>query len=260
MNKPANELPLSIAEYLVQPTKDWAGVTSMMTLGIIGNLLAALIQLITGNAIWLLIAVALAMVMVWLVYRLRKLRLVRVRVPLKMLVTPDKKPPKCAGLIVLVGPGRPGEGPEKQSAWHSIQYHRFGEDGATQRLRKCWLVSSEGEGGGLPYAQILKQEVEKLGIQVDVNSTVKDAFSIQEAYDAVRNVVDNQIPHDESKLKYDDIIVDVTGANKPMSIGAVLACEMRVKMQYMFGRKEGIASEPLLIQFEPDQGRPDLKV
>ena len=225
-------------------------------------MLAAIIQLITGSGLWLAISVALAVVLLWGVYRLRQTKLVQVPLPQMRLVTPDKKPPKCPGLIALVGPGRKDSDPLKQAALDAIEYHRFQPDEKTPCLRSVWLVSSEGARGGVPVAQLIKDKYEPLGIRVDINNTVKDPFSgFQETYDVVKKIIDDKIwisGESEIILSYNNIIADITGATVPMSIGTALACDKLVKMQYMFGNKSDIKSEPVLIQFEADKNRPGL--
>ena len=62
-------------------------------------------------------------------------------------------------------------------------------------------------------------------------------------------------PYFEASLTEDQVIADFTGGVKPMSAGMILACGETRPMQYMYGRKEGIASVPRLIEFQPRGGQ-----
>jgi hypothetical protein len=53
----------------------------------------------------------------------------------------------------------------------------------------------------------------------------------------------------KASLSEREVIADFTGGVKPMSAGMILACGDRRPMQYMYGRKEGIASIPRIIEF-----------
>ncbi|MCP4516379.1 MAG: hypothetical protein GY824_14265, partial [Delftia sp.] len=69
------------------------------------------------------------------------------------LVSRDAQPPRCQGLIALVGPGRPGDDPMRQAAVRAIEYH-LGDD---ETLRVCWLIASSGEGGSVPVAEQIRR-------------------------------------------------------------------------------------------------------
>lgn len=164
-----------------------------------------------------------------------------------VLVPKDQQPEKHRGLIVLVGTGRPGEDPLEQSAWDAIKFHlseRPGELG----LQRCWLIATSGERGSLPIAQKLKPECQKKRVQTEIK-TISDPFDLQQTYDVVQEI------YKEAKkagLPETDLIADFTGGVKPMSAGMLLACGNHRPMQYMYGRKAGIASVPRLIEFVPE--------
>jgi CRISPR/Cas system-associated protein Csm6 len=151
---------------------------------------------------------------------------------------------KHRGLIVLVGTGRPGEDPMSQSAGIAIEYHMSA--GQESGLEMCWLIATAGESGSLPIAQKLKEACQARNVKADIR-TVSDPFSVQESYDLVQRIYDEEVP--KASLSEREVIADFTGGVKPMSAGMILACGDRRPMQYMYGRKEGIASIPRIIEF-----------
>jgi len=229
------------AGFLVSPSSSWAGVLVLLGLGIVGNIVAAIIGIVTENSLWWLAVSALALLAllagVYLVWHRSK--------PVN-LVAPDQEPAKHKGLIVLVGTGRPGEDPMDQSAWSAIEYHmsRGGEG-----LQMCWLIASAGERGSLPVARRLQELCAEQNIQSQIR-TVTDIWGVQETYDLVNSIYTQETS--SVGLTEDEVIADFTGGVKTMSAGMILACGDRRPMQYMFGRKPGVASVPRLVEFRPN--------
>jgi hypothetical protein len=229
----------SLADFLARPIGGWRGVITVLGIGVIGNLLAFIITLWAGTSVWLLVlwiaSIFLLLVGLWGIRRAQDL----------VLVPEDQRPEKRPGLIVIVGTGRPGEDPMQQSAGIAITYHQ-------PVLKTCWLIATAGEAGSLPIAQRLEEQCKAAGIQPHTR-TVADPFSVQESYDLVERIYTQEVP--EAGLTEEQVIADFTGGVKPMSAGMILACGETRPMQYMYGRKEGIASIPRLIEFRPRWGR-----
>lgn len=167
--------------------------------------------------------------------------------PKRVLVPDDQQPAKHRGLIVIVGTGRPGENPMSQSAGQAIDYHLAAQPGQTG-LEICWLVCSGGEYGSLNVAQALQAICKERGLKAYLRP-VGDAFSVQESYNLVQRIYTDETP--DVGLREEEVIADFTGGTKPMSAGMILACGERRPMQYMTGRKAGIASTPQLVRFTP---------
>ena len=137
-----------------------------------------------------------------------------------------------------------------QAAKPAIDYHlRPDEQG--RKLRVCWLVTSSGEGGAVPVAEVFREQYEGR-CQVLVR-TVRDAFDVQDTYELVRHIYTQEAP--TQGLSPAQVIADFTGGTRMMSAGMVLACQDHWPMEYMTGHKRGIASTPLFVRFEPASGR-----
>lgn len=228
-------------DFLMQPGRGFSGLTTVLGVAVVCNLLAAVVGVILHNSLWGLAISALTIfVLLWLLYVVRR------RSKPLMLVPENEQPPTHKGLIVLVGIGRlkVGEDPKDQSAWKAIAYHLSGEPG--QRLRKCWLIASGGEDGSLRNAQDIETWCREQHLDAEIR-TVADAFSVQGTYDVVKTLYESDVP--EAKLAEREVIADFTGGTHPMAAGMVLACGAGRPMQYMFGHKQGIASIPRLIKF-----------
>ena len=168
------------------------------------------------------------------------------------LVPREAQPPRCKGLIALVGPGRPGADPMDQSAVKAIEYH-LADDGP---LQVCWLIASAGAKGGVPVAeQIEARYASRCKVIV---RRIGDAFSVQDTYDAVQEIYNVEL-YDETlcspPLTPEQVIADFTGGTRMMSAGMVLACGKDRPMQYMTGKQGMIASTPMLVQFKPKPRR-----
>ncbi len=194
-------------------------------------------QLIQLLAIGFAIAVALGVL--YLILREERRRWV--------LVPSEQQPSPCPGLVVLVGPGRPGEDPLKGPVGPAIDHHLVPDAEGQPQLKVCWLVASDE---GLPVALALRERY-KSRCRVLVRQ-VHQAFDVQETYEAIQDIYLNQAP--AQGLTPQQVIADFTGGTKMMTAGMVLACGDRWPMQYMTGRKEGALSTPILVRFQ-DQTR-----
>jgi hypothetical protein len=152
-------------------------------------------------------------------------------------------PDPAPGLLLLIAPGPLFDDPLAQSANDAIDFHRT-------QLRHCWLIASSGERGSLARAYELRDYYASRRIQMHIWQ-VHDAASIQETYALIDWLYRYHIP--EQGLADEDVIADITGATKPMTIGMVLACGARRKMQYMIRQAQG-PSLPLLLELTlPDE-------
>ena len=268
------------------------------------------------------------------------------------LVSRDAQPPRCRGLIALVGPGRRDDDPMQQAAVRAIEYH-LADKGD---LQVCWLIASSGEGGSVPVAERIRRAYEER-CQIFIRE-VGNAFAVQQTYDVVRRIYERELdsagqerdvargevewarllhlrrvlatrfnkselrtlcfglgiaherlpgetiqdmalellnycdrrrrvdqlveigqrmrpdvswepdaapplarggatetpsPPEGITLRPEQVMADFTGGTKPMTAGMVLACGHDRPMQYTTGYKPGIASTPLLVQFQPAQ-------
>jgi hypothetical protein len=159
-----------------------------------------------------------------------------------VLVPREQQPPRYAGLIVLVGPGRPGEDPLKGPTGPAIEYH-LASDEQGRTLKVCWLLASSQ---GVPVAEAFREKYES-HCRMLVHQ-IHQPFDVQETYEAVQRIyLEGALAEG---LSPDQVIADFTGGTKMMTAGMVLACGDQWPMQYMTGRKEGVISTPMLVRFQ----------
>jgi len=179
-----------------------------------------------------------------------------------VLVPSDAQPGRMPGLIALVGRGRPGERLEieRQAAVQAIRYHLGTEEG-DGALKVCWLIASSGEKGSVTAAREIGELCAGTGCRVVIRE-VGNAFSVQEAYDAVQRIYEeiDGAEYRELGIGPEQVICDFTSGTAPMTAGMVLACGQHRPMQYTVGRRARagepeIASVPLLVQFKPARRR-----
>jgi hypothetical protein len=231
----------TFSDFLLTPPGGWTGVIVLLGVGVVGELVATLVGLTLGSSLWLLgLSVVSAVALLGSIYWVQQQSKPRVLVP------EDEQPIKHRGLIVLVGIGRPGEDPMRQSAGAAIEYHIA--TGQEAGLETCWLIATGGESGSLPIAYRLQEACRSRNITTFIR-TVADPFSLQETYDVVQRIYTEEVP--KAGLSEHEVIADFTGGVKPMSAGMILACGDHRPMQYMTGRKGGIASVPKLVRFTP---------
>jgi hypothetical protein len=176
-----------------------------------------------------------------------------------VLVPRDARPRRSPGLVVLVGKGRPGHKLEfdKQAAAKAMDYHLGSDDGGDPALKVCWLVASSGEMGSVSIASEIRAAYESR-CKVVIRE-VGNAFSVQDTYDVVQRIYNEEISRDEFQefeLSPGSVLCDFTSGTAPMTAGMVLACGRYRPMQYTTGRppKGGepeIVSVPQLVEFRP---------
>jgi hypothetical protein len=163
------------------------------------------------------------------------------------LVPEEERPPRYPGLIVLVGAGRKYVSPEELSHNPAIEYHLDRGGAGGEPLRVCWLIATAGTNGSVHVAREVRK---RYGSRCDkmILRALNSAFDVQEAYRLVRRIYAEEAA--EHGLAPEQIIADFTGGTKPMSVGMVLACRDRWPMQYMYWRKDEVASTPLYVRFK----------
>lgn len=136
----------------------------------------------------------------------------------------EMQPTPKQGLIVIVGPGQPDSAMniKENVAYHAIDFHHKGG-----RLKQVWALTTRE---GAPVYEHLRT---MYGAQIHFNPPllVKDALSISESYAVVRKIYQELIP--AAGISPDDVIADITGGMKPMSVGLALACANLLPMQYV---------------------------
>ena len=146
--------------------------------------------------------------------------------------------PRSRGLIVLVGPERPGA---PKPAREAIGYH-LKDDKGNRVLQHCWLVASTD---GLSVAEELAKELEKAGAKGDVVH-VKDPTEARETYEEVNGIYERELV--KAGLADADVIADFTGTTKPMTSGMILACAPKERaMEYLVAQRD-------------DAGHPNLRI
>lgn len=165
-------------------------------------------------------------------------------------VAEHKRPPKSQCAIILVSPEdiQPDQHISEQAAFAAIQYHR-----ATLRL--CWLIATSGERGSLSAARWLESYCHAEGIDATY-WPINDESSVVETYNLVRWF--HSVAEREHGLAAHEIVADLTGATKPMSIGLLLACQGRSPVQYMVRQPGQLwqRSQPLLLELALPIGPP----
>lgn len=153
-------------------------------------------------------------------------------------VQDDEQPQPMPGLIVLVSPEEISSATQtlKQAAFGAIDHHR-------SALRACWLIASGGKRSSLAAANWLAQYCIQRHITAQVWQ-IQDETSVGEAFKTVQLIVQHELG--VAQLQPTDVIADITGATKPMSVGVFLACQHVMQVQYMVRPEEG-TSVPVLI-------------
>src|SRR5262249_39553081 len=131
---------------------------------------------------------------------------------------PDESPDAIAELI------RTSDAPTEQlldrrigSALKAIQHH-------LGVLTHCWLVGSKDSQ---PYIELLQKACRKYfaNVQLPPPAIVDDVYNkIDDALKAVHDIFERCEAETNGQVKTLDIITDITGGNKIMSVGAAMAC------------------------------------
>ncbi len=224
-----------------------AVVTALLSfaLSIFGKELEEILKKMLGNLaspVYVLIGAGIAALILLLIRRAVQLA------PLRTLRR-DEQPPQMPGLVLLVGPGRRATSPTETAAEPAIEYHHLDKQG-TPILRACWLVTTNE---GFDYAMQLRDHYQKLGIRIPEPLKVQNPFDARETFEVVTKIYREDAASEG--LSPAQVIADLTGATKPMTIGMALACTINNRnypMQYMLGGGYGAPykTEPMLIKFE----------
>lgn len=155
-------------------------------------------------------------------------------------VQDDERPQPMPGLIALVSPEDIPLGTRflKQAAFDAIDYHR-------SALRACWLIASSGKRSSLATATWLADYCAQRKIAARIWQ-IQDESSVEETYKTVQLIYQQEFA--EAQLQAVEVIADITGATKPMSIGVFLACQGVMPVQYMVRPEDEERSVPLLIR------------
>jgi len=214
-----------------------AVVIPMLT-SVLNNIIAkALGETLTSLLIIASTLIGLAVIL-YVLYRLLAPR------PKVRMVLDTDKPPQYKGLIAFVGTGRKVEGKRKfpESAIPAIEYHLRDAQGKPV-LRICWLIATE-DPRSMGMAREIQEKYQAQGVDVRIKC-LHSAFDMREAYETVMEIYRSELPEGWSEK---DVIADITGGTKPMTLGMVLACWPTQPMQYMTGRQEKIESYPMRIK------------
>ncbi len=227
------------SDFLAHPPGGLTGVVTLLGFGVLDGLVASALMLYTGKLLWpVVLAILAILALLWGLYAGQ-----RQLAPMRLVPT-DQQPDKFPALIVLVSKGRPTEpdrDPIDQAAKHAIAYH-------LPTLKTCWLVASGGERGSHRTAENLVKAFEHTQVQFHIRVIDSDFPTVQQSYDLVRSIYEEELDDDLSPLA---VIADFTGGTKPMSVGMVMACGARLPMQYMYGHRSDIASQPRTIELKP---------
>ncbi len=153
----------------------------------------------------------------------------------------DIAPPEpYLGIILLVGQGSiyQNQNPLGQASLDAIAYH-------SPRLRHCWLIGIGGEQGSSPIVEEYANYLSQRGIESHV-SFIKDAFNVEETYARITEIL--SVETLQQDLHEGEVISDLTGATKLMSIAMLLACGDRWPVQYMVRQPNGSAV-PLQLRY-----------
>lgn len=163
-------------------------------------------------------------------------------------IAAHERPKPSPGALILVSPEavEPEQQLLRQGAFDAIDYHRVA-------LRHCWLIGTTGKIGALAAAEWLAGYCRARDIQAHVWQ-VQDASSLAETYRLIQLLYATEIR--ESGLRDYEVVADITGATKSMSIGMMLACQGRSAVQYMV-RADNQMSIPILLDLTLPAWGPD---
>jgi len=155
-------------------------------------------------------------------------------------VRDDERPQPMLGLIALVSPEdiQAGMPSLKQAAFDAIYYHR-------SSLRICWLIASRGKRSSLATATWLAGYCAQKKIVAQIWQ-IQNELSVEETFKTVQLIYQQEFV--AAQLQAKEVIADITGATKPMSIGVFLACQGVMPVQYMVRPENEERSVPFLIR------------
>jgi hypothetical protein len=140
---------------------------------------------------------------------------------IQAIIVQAKNPPeKRRGLILLVSPTN------TQLPMESIRFH-------DDRLAHCWLIHTSASSQ--VAAQVELEVQEKYGDRIHIHKNVNlmvDPNKSHATYTVVEDIFSNRLA--EVGLLDSEVIADITGGQKPMSVGMALACSaVNRDMQYV---------------------------
>lgn len=153
------------------------------------------------------------------------------RKPIRIEVEEQRKPKPSIGLVVLVGT-------HKASAPAAIEYH-------IPELRYLWLVTSSAS---LQIAEEIKKSYQDRVAHIYTGQGYLAEFDqVDSTYQIVERILKHEIK--DLGLKPKQIMLDITGATKPMTSGLFLAgFANRASLQYMKAARdeEGVVKKEAL--------------
>ena len=139
-------------------------------------------------------------------------------------------------------------------------FHYKGEDGSreTPTLRHCWLLASPG--AATDNAEALQKKYSTPDLQIEV-VRIDKALDPHQVFNTVNKIYQTarELP---SPLNDNDIVADLTGGNKPMTVGVALACATSGRrLQYLQARRhddkgqadKGSGADPIAVRLDFDR-------
>jgi hypothetical protein len=127
----------------------------------------------------------------------------------------EHKASRHAGLVWLLSLG------SLELPLVAIRHHVNGDDG--EALRHCWVLLTPAVRQASVFQQF-QERVEELGYDVRLHPVDLHAETAEETCQAVSQIYSKDARMSDIDLRPKQIIVDITGGNKPMSVGVVMAC------------------------------------
>jgi hypothetical protein len=167
----------------------------------------------------------------------------------RVLVQERERPSRCTGLIVLVSPSIQAA----EAVAVAVAYHR-------PMLKHLWLIGTTGSSDEADKHMDRYGKGMGLAVYWDKDYLV-NPDSIEDTYHTVKRILAQEAPR--YGVAPDAIIADLTGGQKPMSVGMALACmEYGCALQYVKSRRTptgqvdtSVIPQPILINTR--QGIPD---
>lgn len=224
-------------------------IIGIVLFALLGNGIYDLMLNWTGAAIWVVVFAVIGIIAALTFYFVWRRRF-GPRIVVWQIVHPQP------GLITLVSHGPADETP----AAAAIRFHyNMGKDGSSQTptLRHCWLLASPGPA--TDNAEALKKKYSTPELQIEIVTI--DAVDPHQVFNAVNRIY--QAARElASPLNEYEIVADLTGGNKPMTVGVALACATSGRrLQYLQAREhddkglavKGSGSDPIAVRLDFDR-------
>ncbi|GIV76869.1 MAG: hypothetical protein KatS3mg050_1263 [Litorilinea sp.] len=153
-----------------------------------------------------LVAVAVLMAVAYFFYRLdrRRQRILRANVDETRLARP------CAGLVWILGPG------SFDHLMVALRHHQ-----EHKGAQHCWLVMQRDNKDVLNAYTNLQQQVAEMEIRTLLHPQYLSDLDVRAGYEAVTTILEREVL--ELGLTPNQVVCDITGGTKPLTIGMVLA-------------------------------------